>query len=520
MAAKTGESKQALIITLVVFVILSIILAITTYLGFDGQKAFETKEKEAKADKTKWEKAADWYRFQGLQYRAYMGAPLSPQEMEALGTLRSGFGDQTDGSLVTGADLDTNRTNTAKFIRENLDPRFYDPATKKVKDNFTNQLQEMQAKSDAATKRSNETQALLEQTSAKLKETNDTLEKAKADYAAKLTALEGAFSKKQEGYLADIDRLQQELRQTGENSATVKTTSDQDVAKIKKENDRMAKTMRTMEDKIKKLESKIPGIDRPGLDQPKAKVDSLDKLGRLAYINVGSADNVKPKLTFRIVGASLDGKPGAEKGSLEVVQVMGPRQSQARVTEVIDPNREPIMVGDLLYNLSWSPTMQKHVAIAGVIDLADEGKDRTDEFVRGLKERGVVVDAYVDLKDQTIKGEITRTTEYLIIGPLPQDDKIKMSKDKEDSYQNKVKELTNAAKTHGATPVPLREFLTLVGFRVPKVLQESDTTSRFGGVGLTPITTSTNGKDKEATKEEASTDKKDKNDKGEQQDQE
>src|SRR5262249_38274697 len=144
-----------------------LILGITTYLGFDGQKALETKEKEAKADKTKWEKAADWYRFQGLQYRAYMGAPLANEEMEALGTLRAGFGDQTDGSLVTGADLDKNRTNTAKYIRENLDSRFYDPVTKKVKDNFTNQLQEMQAKADAATKRSNETQALLEQTSAK-----------------------------------------------------------------------------------------------------------------------------------------------------------------------------------------------------------------------------------------------------------------------------------------------------------------------------------------------------------------
>src|SRR5436305_1944127 len=106
MAAKTGESKQALIITLVVFVILSVILGITTYLGFDGQKALEAKAKEADSKKAQYEKLSDWYRFQALQYRAYMGAPLANDEMEALATLRNGFGDQQDGGLVTGADLD------------------------------------------------------------------------------------------------------------------------------------------------------------------------------------------------------------------------------------------------------------------------------------------------------------------------------------------------------------------------------------------------------------------------------
>jgi hypothetical protein len=508
-----------------VFVILTIILGITTYLGFDGQKAFESKQKEATALAADKEKLADWYRFQALQYRTYMGnVPLKAEEEEALALGRSTFGDQQDGGLVTGAKLDKFATTTAKLIRENLDSRFYDPVTKKAKDSFTNQLQEFQAKADAATKRSNETQAALDQTSAKLKETNDALEKAKADYAAKLTALEGAFSKKQEGYVAEIDRLNQEVRDKGEAVATGKSTSDQDVGKIKKENDRMVKTMKTMEDKIKKLESQIPKIDRLDLDQPKAKVESVDKTGHLAYINVGSADNVRVGLTFRIVEAGQDGKSGKkEKGSLEIVQVMGPRQSQARITEVLEPNREPIMVGDLLYNPAWSPNMQKHVAIAGVVDLADEREDRTDEFVRGLKQRGVVVDAYIDLKDQAIKGEITRTTEYLIVAPLPQDAKIKLSKDKADSYENKVKELTNAAKTYGATTVPLREFLTLVGYRLPKVLQESDsTTSRFGGSGAAPTAASTDrkDKDKEATKEEASTDKKDKSDKGEQQDQE
>jgi len=520
MAVKTGESKQTLIISLVVFVLLTVILGITTYMGFDGQKALETKEKEATASAKKWEKTADWYRFQGLQYRAYMGAQLAPPETEALGTLRASFGDQQDGALVTSAELDKGRAETAKFIRDELDKRFWDPANKKITATLSSQIQDLQAKVDQATKRSNETQGLLDQANAKLKETTDAMEKAKADYAKQLAALESNFSKKQEGYLAEIDRLGRDLQDRGEVTAKTKGTSDEEVAKIKKENDRLVKQIKQMDDKIKKLEGQMPKIDRIALDQPKAKVESLDRTGRVAYIDIGSSDSARPQLTFRIVGATPDGKPGKEKGSLEVTRVIGPHQSQARITDVLDANREPVLAGDLLYNPAWSPNLQKHVAIAGIIDLAGEGKDNTQEFIRNLKQQGVVVDAYIDLKEVAIKGEINRLTEYLVKGPSPLDAKIKLPKEKQEAYDNKISELQNAGKANGVTDVPLREFLTLIGYRVPKVIQSGEENYNFkiGGVSPAPAAAPTERKDKDKEKEETSTDKKEKSDKGEQQD--
>ncbi|MFL5241274.1 MAG: hypothetical protein ACJ8FY_04140 [Gemmataceae bacterium] len=518
MAVKTGESKQTLIIFLVLFVLLTVILGITTYLGYDGQKALDTKAKEETANAKKWEKTADWYRFQGLQYRAYMGAPLSPPETEELGTLRASFGDQQDGTLVTGAELDKRRTETAKFIRDELDKRFWDPANKKITATLSSQIQDLQAKADQATKRSNETQATLDQTSAKLKETTDALEKAKSDYAKQLAALEGAFSKKQEGYLAEIDRLQHELQDKGEATAKTKGSSDEEVAKIKKENDRLLKQIKQMDDKNKNLERQIPKISRIDLDQPKAKVESLDKTGRVAYIDVGSADNARPQLTFRVVGTTPDGKPGKEKGSLEITRVIGAHQSQARITDVTDANREPVLAGDLLYNPAWSPNLQKHIAIAGIIDLAGEGQDNTQEFIRGLKQQGVAVDAYIDLKETAIKGEINRLTEYLVVGPLPQDAKIKLPKDRQEAYDNKINELQNAAKANGVTLVPLREFLTLIGYRIPKVIQTGEENYNFklGGVAPTPAAAPTERKDKEKEKEDTSTDKKGKSQKDDQ----
>jgi hypothetical protein len=274
-----------------------------------------------------------------------------------------------------------------------------------------------------------------------------------------------------------------------------------------------------MDDKIKNLEKQIPKIDRIALDQPKGKVESLDKTGRVAYIDIGSSDNARPQLTFRIVGATPDGKPGKEKGSLEVTRVIGPHQSQARITDVLDANREPVLTGDLLYNPAWSPNLQKHVAIAGIIDLAGEGKDNTQEFIRNLKQQGVVVDAYIDLKEVAIKGEINRLTEYLVKGPSPQDVRLlKLPKEKQEAYDNKISELQNAAKANGVTDVPLREFLTLIGYRIPKVIQSGEENYNFkiGGASPAPAAVPTDRKDKE--KEETSTDKKEKSDKGEQQD--
>ena len=47
--------------------------------------------------------------------------------------------------------------------------------------------------------------------------------------------------------------------------------------------------------------------------------------------------------------------------------------------------------------------MREHVAIIGLIDLMGDGKDNTAELVRNLTRQGIIVDAYLDLKDKTLK---------------------------------------------------------------------------------------------------------------------
>src|SRR5439155_20322734 len=86
-----GDSKQGLIITLVIFILLTLILGVTTYLGFSVQTQLEKARDDAGKEKTEWQHDADWYQFHALAYRSYMGLPLSAKEKETYDLRRGSF---------------------------------------------------------------------------------------------------------------------------------------------------------------------------------------------------------------------------------------------------------------------------------------------------------------------------------------------------------------------------------------------------------------------------------------------
>jgi hypothetical protein len=210
---------------------------------------------------------------------------------------------------------------------------------------------------------------------------------------------------------------------------------------------------------------------------------SIDTRGDTVYINLGSADRVTEQLTFAIHGLSpTDHKPlPAAKGTLEVISVVGPHLSQARITSVKDRFRDPILKGDILFNPTWNPTLRKHVAITGLVDLTAEGRGSVaeysrnlEEFMRKLEQHSVLVDAYLDPKDMTMKGKgISVATDYLILG-----DGQEYLADRgagADLLKNvapKITEMQDLAKRNGVQVMPIRKYLETIGYRLPKPVSE------------------------------------------------
>ncbi len=186
---------------------------------------------------------------------------------------------------------------------------------------------------------------------------------------------------------------------------------------------KLEKDKKFLNERIKDQKERLEAIAARSTEAPPTlrtdwKIIEMDRRGTNPYINLGSADHVKPQLTFSIHGVGLDGRPiGPPKGTLEVVNVIGDHLSRTRVTAVKDPNRDPILKGDVLYNPSWNPILKKHVALAGIMDLTGDGRDSLAEFMRNLERQNVIVDAWLDPKDYSIKGKgITVRTDYLIQG--------------------------------------------------------------------------------------------------------
>jgi hypothetical protein len=86
---------------------------------------------------------------------------------------------------------------------------------------------------------------------------------------------------------------------------------------------------------------------------------------------------------------------------------------------ILRESEAPIREGDLLFNLFWGA----RVAVAGYVSITGEPSDspaeqnrQMEDFMHLLRNNGVQVDAYVDLRDGQIRGNITAKTRYLIRG--------------------------------------------------------------------------------------------------------
>jgi hypothetical protein len=466
MAAKrSGESNKPLFIALAVTIPLIIILGLTTYFGYDGKAAAEAKEKEAKADKDKWEKTSDYYRFQAALYRSYMGEALA-EDAATLTALRPNFGDTGNGALVTNAVNDNIKDKEAQYIIEKLDksPQLgWNAGEKKPTSTYAKRIEEVTAQLTAAKADLDNTKLGLTAKQKELEDTKTLMAKEKAKYKEELVSNGKAYADELTKLGNENASLLAKNQADSEDSQKRIQAASADGIAQKKENDKLKKTIDQKDTANKNLEKSVSKVDPLGPDQPKGpprgRIVDLDPTGTMPYLNLGSDDFVKTNLGFRIF--SPDGK---EKGRLIVTDVKGAHRSQARIIHWADRDRDPILKGDELFNRVWSPGKPAYVAVAGVVDLNGERKDDIEEFKRLLDPQGIVVDAYIDLKDMAVKGSIGPRVEYFIIGSEPTDIGIRIPDDKAKAYRAKMQEMKDEAAKYSIPVTRLPLYLNEIGY--------------------------------------------------------
>jgi hypothetical protein len=507
-ANKGGDSKQGLIIALISFILLTITLGVFTYMGYAQAGQEEKKTAEEKVKTSAAEKLKDWYKFEALQMRSYIGKLNSKDDQTAFDGAR---GQYDSNSLSPPQERDAEFKTLAKALDES---RKFDSKQKKALKSYEDEVGQLTTDWKNAKAAQMNAEDLLAKEKARSKEdlaaANAQAESwhKKFDDALKTNqADKDRLTKEFEDKLKDLNGVSQKLQ-------TVTTTGDDAVRERDKLIAQLNKKVAALELQLHKLREKMTPPDLMKYDTPKGKIVRLDPTGEMAWIDLGSEDNVDPhqNLTFSIFGAENAGRASSRKGAIEVVDVAGPHLARARITEVVDPGRYPLMEGDLLINPVWNSNNHMHVAIAGYIDLGD-GRDGIEEFMRNLQKQGVIIDAYLDLKDLSVKGDgkMTMKTDYLIVGEIPefktaQDIKNMESRgaEKKMSVTDKISAMRKEANELGVTTVPLQKFVALNGYHLPRG-------TRLGqGLGYDSVFSPTSDAERRGKEKEKDAPKKDK----------
>ncbi len=183
----------------------------------------------------------------------------------------------------------------------------------------------------------------------------------------------------------------------------------------------------------------------------------------LVWIDVGKADGLQPKTTFKVYGVDEnDAHVAPSKGSIEVMRLLeNGTMAEARVTS--DTLTNPILPGDKIYTPLWHRGRHERFALVGLIDIDGDGRSDLKQVQDIIKNSGGVIDA-VMLDDGKVTGSMSVHTRFLVQGEQPSvattgngasiDRAI-------NSYSNMIDDARNL----GITPISVAKFLDHIGWQ-------------------------------------------------------
>jgi hypothetical protein len=452
-----------LVVSLIFFILTSLAFAVVAYLFYDESKQSASRETEAKKAKETADSERDKHEVARIIYALYAGT-ATPTDIDRLVNLQKHANYN-----------DTLGTVNAKYQSLGMT---WDGNTTKPIATFEDRIRKLQEDNIAFD------QKLKAETAAKLKAAGEYVENINTEVAGKNAAI--AAQKK-----ATEAEVAAKAAKSAEILAAFKQIEDlrEDLAKLNKlmENKdidsrkQIAALIKSLEEKDLKLKKLLEEIESKreaiASDKPHGRITKVDNREGIAWISIGSADFVRPQLTFSIAAPNALTTSGRRerKGAVEVTKVLGEHLSQVKIIDVTNATQDPILEGDQIFNPAWDPTRPLHIAISGHIDYNGDGFDDTPEIVRSLQKQGIIVDAWLDLKEIKIEGKgISGLTDYLVIGDSPQSDfevsgvTVGNREKRKELIREKMEELRKSADEKAVEKLQWRRFLGRIGYPLPK----------------------------------------------------
>lgn len=404
MASASRES-QSMLISVIIFAILTVILATTTYMFYSTAEANRKLADEARttqAAETK-EKLRAFYKLRAHEY-VIGKTGVSEQEVDQARTSAGGVEDPDIVKLLADfkQDMDLMGAEVAPDGARNYRelPKYLLSVIAKKNEML-------------ADVNSREKKLVAERDAFQAKETQQT----KVAQGVQATA-EADLTSEKSKFMESVQRVTEEKNKLGTQLAS-KDKQIKDVTdKATKEREQLEKELVRFQQLSGSLKDRIQSIQKESqFETPDGKVKWVNQQQRLAWIDLGLSDGLFRQTTFSVYNHDQAGVSSAKpKGRIEVIRITGPHMAECRILE--DDISNPIMPNDLIHTPAWSPGQEIRFALVGFMDIDGDGLSDRETIKRIISINGGTIDA--ELKDDgTREGNFSINTRYLVQGDKP-----------------------------------------------------------------------------------------------------
>ncbi|QDS99674.1 hypothetical protein [Adhaeretor mobilis] len=429
MAAKENQGLQAIIIVLTLLVLG---LLVSVFLVNNAKKTARAQADDLQTRNTESQRAQSQLQEEANNYKTWMG--FSPED--SIDTLREPYTADMARYGENFAEEERNYRRILEQIENDYNKMASDESN--AKDQVKDLKQQLRAVQAAA--------------NAQIEEYVKQLEEAKSDAASERVK-----------FAEQDNQIKKEKEEIAAQLAAQRTEHDQQIASLRSQ--------------ISELDGKIAKLDRandrllaerqspdPFAEPADGKITWVNQRYSKAWINLGTADGLRPQVTFSVYSPNeADASKAVKKGSIEVLRVMEPHLAEVRITD--DSNQDPVMPGDQIYSQVWNRGRQLGFAFTGFIDIDGDNKNDSALLKRIIQASNGEVDAapapYGNESGDIVDGEMDVATRYLILG-----DRSREGNQAESEHLSKAWDQMNEdADSLGVETIALDEFITLMGWR-------------------------------------------------------
>ena len=152
---------------------------------------------------------------------------------------------------------------------------------------------------------------------------------------------------------------------------------------------------------------------------PSGEITWVNQASRMVWINLGAADRLQRQMSFSVYSGETNelGGKAAKKATIEVTKIQGDHQAEAKILDEVKIS-DPIMPGDKIHTPLWSPGEQVHYALCGIMDLDGDGQNQVSTLDMLILRAHGVVDATLDEHGKRT-GEMSAKTNFIVLGSEP-----------------------------------------------------------------------------------------------------